>query len=330
MFPVPLPPNPFLKPSELYTAYQRCLALEAATSGASRPHGPPPIVCARLLGHLLRLAPPGNGQGRVQRKITLAADDVKLMELASFYLSHFICPFKRGGIPTPAPSEHPSRMSVEDVRQYSKALVRENTLDFRMAQAVAGRRDDKRCMLTGEKDYQDGGLVWVEVAHIIPEAANENIREEGGKHFHSEGVWTILSTFVDVNILEELAGNLIHRLENIMSMELSCRRAFNELVLWLKPVEGLPHTYRVYEARHGLKRRMSIPDIVTFSTTTEFPLPCAAYLAVHALCCEVARMSGAAEYIMDTEREMDQTSVLANDGSTADALVGVLTLVRHC
>ncbi|KIK26314.1 hypothetical protein PISMIDRAFT_272054 [Pisolithus microcarpus 441] len=94
MFPVPLPPNPFLKPSELYTAYQRCLALEAATSGASRPHGPPPIVCARLLGHLLRLAPPGNGQGRVQRKITLAADDVKLMELASFYLSHFICPCK--------------------------------------------------------------------------------------------------------------------------------------------------------------------------------------------------------------------------------------------
>lgn len=150
------------------------------------------------------------------------------------------------------------------------------------------------------------------------------------RHFHSEGVWTILSTFVDVNILEELAGNLIHRLENIMSMELSCRRAFDELVLWLKPVEGLPHTYRVYEARHGLKRRMSIPDIVTFSTTTEFPLPCAAYLAVHALCCEVARMSGAAEYIMDTEREMDQTSVLANDGSTADALVGVLTLVRHC
>lgn len=330
MFPVPLPPNPFLKPGGLYTAYQRCLALEAVTSCSSQPHGPPPIVCARLLGHLLRLAPPGNGHGQVQCEITLAVDDVKLMELASFYLSHFICPFKRSGKPMSAPSEHPSRTSAEDVQQYFEALVGENTLDYHMAQAAAGHRDDKRCMLTGEKDYQDGGIVWVEFAHIIPEAANENVGEEGGKQFRSEGVWTILSTFVDVNILEELAGNLIHRLENIMSMELSCRRAFNELILWLKPVEGLPHTYHVCEARHGLKKRFGIPDIVTFSTTTEFPLPRPAYLAIRALCCEVAWMSGAAEYIMDIERKMDQTSVLANDGSTVDALVGALTLVRRC
>ncbi|KAI6121069.1 hypothetical protein F5141DRAFT_495978 [Pisolithus sp. B1] len=330
MFPVLLPPNLFLKLSELYTAYQRCLALEAATSSASHQHCPPPIVCARLLGHLLRLSPPGSGQDQVQREITLAADDMKLKELASSYLSRFICAFKRSGKPTPAPSEHPSHTSSEDVGQYSKALVGEDTLDYRMAQAAAGRRDDNRCMLTGERDYQDGGLVWVEVAHIIPEAANGNIREEGGKHFCSEGVRTVISMFTDANILEELAGNLIHRLENIISMELSCRRAFGELVLWLKPVEGLPHTYRVYEGRHRLKRRMSIPDTVTFSTTTEFPLPHPAYLALHALCCEVGWMSGAVEYILDIERRMDQTSVLANDGSTADVLMGALTLVRRC
>jgi hypothetical protein len=39
-------------------------------------------------------------------------------------------------------------------------------------------------------------------------------------------------------------------------------------------------------------------------------------------------MSGAAEYIMDIERRMDETLVLANDGSTADVLMGALSLVE--
>ena len=39
-------------------------------------------------------------------------------------------------------------------------------------------------------------------------------------------------------------------------------------------------------------------------------------------------MSGAAEYIMDTEKRMDETSVLANDGSTADILMRALALVE--
>jgi hypothetical protein len=73
---------------------------------------------------------------------------------------------------------------------------------------------------------------------------------------------------------------------------------------------------------------MGIPDIVTFSTTTGFPLPSPALLALHALCCEVAWMSGTAEYLMEIERRMDQTRVLASDGSTADVLMGALALVE--
>jgi hypothetical protein len=47
----------------------------------------PPIVCARLLGHLLCLAPTGNGQGQLQREIALATDDPALMQVAGVYLS---------------------------------------------------------------------------------------------------------------------------------------------------------------------------------------------------------------------------------------------------
>ncbi|KAI5986008.1 hypothetical protein EDC04DRAFT_2589992, partial [Pisolithus marmoratus] len=324
----PLPPNPFLG-SAFYIAYERCVALEAAAHNLQAPpYCPSPIVCARLLGHLLRLAPAGNGQGQVQREIASAADDIKLMELAGLYLSHFIRAFKRSSGPTPQPSEHPSRPSFEDSRQYSLALMEEGTLDHRTARATARRRDDNCCMLTGKRDYADGGLVWVEAAHIIPEKPNKNIAEEGRKQFHSAGIWAILSMFTNDDIVEELAGNRIHRLENIMSMQQTCHRAFDELVLWLKPVEV--HMYHVREARQGLKTEMSIPDVVTLSTTTDFPLPHPAYLALHALCCEVAWMSGAAEYIIDVERRMDQTRVLAKDGSTADILSAALALAQTC
>ncbi|KAI6039140.1 hypothetical protein EDC04DRAFT_2687191 [Pisolithus marmoratus] len=104
--------------------------------------------------------------------------------------------------------------------------------------------------------------------------------------------------FTDVNTIEELAGNRIHRLENIMSMDITCHRAFDELVL---NEEGKRHS-----------------DTVIFSTETEYALPLPAFLALHALCCEAAWMSGAAEHIVDVERWMDKTRVLAKDGSTTD------------
>jgi hypothetical protein len=51
---------------------------------------PPPLVCARILGHLLRLAPPGNGQEQVQRDTDLAKGHNGLMDLARYYLVYFL------------------------------------------------------------------------------------------------------------------------------------------------------------------------------------------------------------------------------------------------
>lgn len=77
-----------------------------------------------------------------------------------------------------------------------------------------------------------------------------------------------------------------------------------------------------------LRKPYSIPEIVTFTTKTDLPLPDGTYLALHALCCEVAWMSGAAELVMDIERRMDRTDVLASDGSTADLLANMLARVK--
>jgi len=40
-------------------------------------------------------------------------------------------------------------------------------------------RDNNCCMITGWKDYKYGGSTVVQASHIIPEATNKNICEEG-------------------------------------------------------------------------------------------------------------------------------------------------------
>ncbi|KAH7884188.1 hypothetical protein F5I97DRAFT_1669731 [Phlebopus sp. FC_14] len=322
---IPLPTNPFPE-SAFGPAYKRCLDLEAAASRLKAPPGcPPPIISARLLGHLLRIAPPGNGQGQVQRDIMNASDDNALMEVASVYQNGFIRAFKRSKGPTPAPSEHPSRPSFEDARAYSLQLMEEGKLDHRCARDAAMLRDDYRCVVTGTRDLDHGGHDYVEAAHIIPESTTTDINAIERKHFLSGGVWTILAMFTDVSIITELAGNKIYRLENLVMMNPRCHHLFDDLRFWLKPVEGAPNTYTTHLGREDW--RHDIPHTVILATTTDLPLPCGAYFALHALCCEVAWMSGAAEYIMEIERRMDQTWVLANDGSTADLLARALSFI---
>ena len=46
----------------------------------------------------------------------------------------------------------------------------------------------------------------------------------------------------------------------------------------------------------------ALPKFVTFATDTDLPLPNPGYLELHALCCEAAWMSGAAEYLISINK----------------------------
>ena len=90
----PLPENPF-QTGTLHAAYKQCLTLEAEASGLEPINNcPPPIICARLLGHLLRLAPAGDGQRQLQQEISCAKDHIMLIQVAAAYLKDFIYPCK--------------------------------------------------------------------------------------------------------------------------------------------------------------------------------------------------------------------------------------------
>lgn len=89
--------------------------------------------------------------------------------------------------------------------------------------------------------------------------------------------------------------------------------------------QGKEHQYRLHASQKFLLLRF--PNDITFTTVHAYKLPDSRYIELHALACEVAHMSGAAEYIADTYRDVHETPVLAHDGSSADVLGRYLALV---
>jgi hypothetical protein len=152
--PTPLPPNPF-RDGLLYQALQKCLDLEslASTDSYLQNSKPSGLVAARLLGYLILHVQNATGRAKVADQVVAALDNENLVEVAQFYINHFIkacmslcfplcialtlLTVKRASGPTPAPSDHPSRPSFEEERQI---WMRENEpakLDHRRAKQAA-------------------------------------------------------------------------------------------------------------------------------------------------------------------------------------------------
>jgi hypothetical protein len=71
------------------------------------------------------------------------------------------------------------------------------------------------------------------------------------------------------------------------------------------------------------------PPTVTFTTPdpVNLPVPSQRYLGLHAACCKVARLSGAAEAADLLYRDLETTKSLAEDGSSRDILQRLTSLV---
>ena len=66
-------------------------------------------------------------------------------------------------------------------------------------------------------------------------------------------------------------------------------------------------------------------DLPGFERPASLPLPDARYLEIHAACCKVAHMSGAAEYLDAIIRDMETMSFLASDGGSAEVLIHAMS-----
>ncbi|CDO74379.1 hypothetical protein BN946_scf184816.g2 [Trametes cinnabarina] len=176
----------------------------------------------------------------------------------------------------------------------------------------------------------DCNFTVTQCSHIFPEAlGNIEVGGATAKEYEAATVWTILKRFGYEDICTELAsavqGANLHRLENILTLDMRIHHMFDKLKLWFEAVEGQPNCYNI-ELAPSLGRPPFIPRRVQFvSHHPGLPLPSPRYLEVHAACCRIAHMSGAAEYLDLIYRRMEELQVLANNGGSAD----VLTFALH-
>ena len=67
--------------------------------------------------------------------------------------------------------------------------------------------------------------------------------------------------------------------------------------------------------------KLGFPEAVMLKSATGQPLPNPFYLAIHCAICKVLWASGRAEALEQAFREWEDTSVLAEDGGSADVLM---------
>jgi hypothetical protein len=81
----------------------------------------------------------------------------------------------------------------------------------------------------------------------------------------------------------------------------------------------MENTY-VIRAHRDFCLRSCKPNPITFQTDEDLALPNPDYLRIHAACCRVAHLSGAAEQIDKVLEDLEVMRVLSEDGSSAHAL----------
>ncbi|KAF8327705.1 uncharacterized protein EI90DRAFT_3066603 [Cantharellus anzutake] len=341
----PLPPHPSFQDESVARAYSRCRELEKTLA-----------MEARVLGYLLLLAPEEEGRRYLASEInpdpvddsgnktddSVVRGDETLCLLAKLYIAAFIRCFRSAKGPTPDPSLHPSHISFEgNVVELSYKLM-EPPSSHQMAKHKAIRRDGGRCVATGKYDLltaqsdasslefkipPDAPCCMTEAALIFPSSINRNIaggNEGAAKNDWAASVWAVMEHFGNVRVLDELNGDNIHRLENVLTLSHDIHSAFDQLKFWFEATNANANEYRL---RTLWSRLMVDKDTIVTLTTPDpqcLPLPSPKYLALHAACCKVAHLSGAAEHIDRCFRDLDGMRVLAEDGSNVDVLMFVL------
>ncbi|TFY55124.1 hypothetical protein EVG20_g9437 [Dentipellis fragilis] len=179
-------------------------------------------------------------------------------------------------------------------------------------------RDGHRCMiskkidieywksLTAEQEKTEeesagfNGLCNTNCCHIFPELTLTNTNHDHeNKLEYAANAWHLLETLGFPSIRTELSGEKIHSLTNILTLEPTLHTQFDGLQLWFEPT-STPNCYNI-GTTPKLKALISpeqSTSAVTFQTpdATRFPLPSRTYLQLHAACCKIAHMAGAAEY----------------------------------
>ncbi|KAJ7711271.1 hypothetical protein B0H16DRAFT_1703542 [Mycena metata] len=213
------------------------------------------------------------------------------------------------------------------------------TLSNEGAKALASERDGDRCLVTGvytKRDppsaaatqYKEETLESpkaMNAAHIILEHLNfseDKIIDAGTDEFsqllgfpensNMNQAWMMLKIYGSPNIVDELEGTQIHSITNILTLCVDIHDTFDSMRLWFEAT-GRLNEYNVClrsevdrPTRASGFRLIEEVKTVVFPSTDELPAPSSNYLAIHAACCRIAHMSGAADHFAKIERDLDE------------------------
>ncbi|KAB5588433.1 HNH endonuclease [Ceratobasidium theobromae] len=267
-----MPKAPLLSPESVFpddpevrNAYQRVYSLQTQQ----------PLRMA-ILGWMLIHSPSHEGLTEVAQDINAATNDEVILKLGnylqSFFSNHFKFLAKKR---TTTPSTHRSRPELGAVRQeILNGLVSAPT-SHNKAKEQALIRDNYRYMLAGTVDsrsvekipelqaeYLSNPLLSsgaTQCCHILPQYITQELRTDESKETPLDVV-LVLQQFGGV-IPNELKDNGMHHLRNIMTLENGIRTSFDELRIWLEPVEGQEHRYKLGRELFAYR---NLPDVHNF------------------------------------------------------------------
>ncbi|KAG2012322.1 hypothetical protein CC2G_012350 [Coprinopsis cinerea AmutBmut pab1-1] len=299
------------------------------------------LVLCRILGYLLHHAPTDKARASVAEGIIACnGDDGKLLEFGEGFLSFIRLLHSNTAKTRTPPGDRFNRdLRVEDAKGSSV-----QPKDHWSAKKYALKRDRYRCMITGAfdgmaceqfpeilaelKDSPSGRWAVTQCSHIFAGVMNPDADVD--KSNWSASVSTILEKFGYTSILDELQGPNVHRLENVMTLDPNIQGAFHMLRLWFAPSRdpnAEPNTYELEASEPFIIKHF--PKIVRFQSSDpeNLPLPSPRYLEIHAAFARIAHFSGATDYIDRIMRDLEDKTVLANDGSSGELLKHLLKQV---
>ncbi|KAG6817987.1 hypothetical protein H0H93_006891 [Arthromyces matolae] len=272
-----------------------------------------------------------------------------LQTLGLTYRNYLLRVFRSNGGSQTSPSAHVSPPSFDRVKERILAELGQATQTRSSVRDQALLRDGYKCTLSGFYDkssvakypelrnsQRDGEItVFTQVAHIFSESASQY------RFLDCAGtVFAMLKMFGLENRARELYGAGVNDLHNVITMYMDFHMSFDRLHLWLEPVPGMANTYQICgpDSTAGFFTPFKPDRRVTFTVepsaaeaaakqgkTLSLPDPC--LLSLRAACSRVAHLSGAAEHHDEILRDLEEITVLADDGSMADFLSHRISMV---
>ncbi|EKM77897.1 hypothetical protein AGABI1DRAFT_86136 [Agaricus bisporus var. burnettii JB137-S8] len=313
---------------ESLSAYQVCLNFEEQLATTSR------VRLVRILGYLLLYAPNRTVRNEVAKCIRSHKDQSNLVDAGAFFECNVIAAFKKHKGRTPTSSEQSSISSPEATKKETETEVSEAPRNHKEAKSQALIRDNWRCVVTGTlHDDAPASVIkaadspvvvaYTECAHIIPAAMFLSVKptdseDKSPKRDYSASILAVLKQFGYVR--SAFSGENVHSLANVITMQKDIHDVFERLELYFEATSVQNHYHVKSFSAYPFNAYQR--DSVTFSTKNPetFPVPSPELLALHATCCKVAHFSGSAGYIDTLYDDLDQTGVLAIDGTSDDLL----------